>query len=182
MRIAQLEGIENRLFEKLSGGQRQRLLFGLAMCGDPEVIFLDEPTVGLDIEARRGLWAQIRLLAARGKTILMTTHYLEEADALASRIIVINKGRIVSEGTPGEIKSRSASRKIRCNTTLSVAQVRAMPDVIDVEQSNGITTVTAGHAEGVLRRMLAADVQLSGLEVVSPGLEDAFLALTTSAH
>ncbi len=178
VRVAQLEGIENRLFQELSGGQRQRLLFGLAICGDPEIVFLDEPTVGLDIEARRGLWEQIRSLAARGKTVLMTTHYLEEADALAHRIIVINKGKVVSEGTPKEIKSRSASRKIRCTTSLSSAQIWAMPSVIDVEQSGGTTCVTAGNAENVLREMLAYDAELSDLEVVSPGLEDAFLELT----
>ena len=178
VRIAQLEGIENRMFQELSGGQRQRMLFGLSMCGNPEIVFLDEPTVGLDIEARRGLWEQIRSLAAHGKTVLLTTHYLEEADALASRIIVINKGKVVSEGTPTEIKSRTASRKIRCRTSLSSAQIWALPGVVDVEQSNGMTCVTVGHAEGVLRRMLAYDAQLSDLEVFSPGLEDAFLALT----
>jgi ABC-2 type transport system ATP-binding protein len=179
VRIAQLEGIEDRLFEALSGGQRQRLLFALAICGDPEVIFLDEPTVGLDIEARRGLWEQIRSLAARGKTVLMTTHYLEEADALASRIIVIDKGRVVTEGTPAEIKSRGASRTIRCTTTLSSAQIWTMPGVIDVQQAGGVTCVTAGNAEAVVRKMLAYDQHLSGLEIVSPGLEDAFLALTS---
>ena len=178
VRIAQLEGIENRLFQELSGGQRQRLLFGLAMCGDPEIVFLDEPTVGLDIEARRGLWEQIRSLAARGKTVLLTTHYLEEADALAHRIIVINKGKVVSEGTPAEIKSRSANRKIRCRTSLSTAQIWAVPGVIDVEQKAGVTCVSAGNAEGVLRKLLQYDAELSDLEVVSPGLEDAFLALT----
>ncbi len=178
VRIAQLEGIEDRLFQDLSGGQRQRLLFGLAICGNPEIVFLDEPTVGLDIEARRGLWEQIRSLAARGKTVLMTTHYLEEADALAHRIMVINKGKVVSEGTPAEIKSRGAGRKIRCVTSLSTAQIWAIAGVIDVEQTAGMTFVTAGHAEGVVRKLLAYDAELSGLEVVSPGLEDAFLALT----
>lgn len=179
VRIAQLEGIEDRLFEQLSGGQRQRLLFGLAICGDPELIFLDEPTVGMDIEARRGLWRQIRSLAARGKTILMTTHYLEEADALASRIVVIDKGRVVAEGTPAEIKSRTSSRRITCRTALSTAQLWALPGVIDVQQNEGRTTVTAGHAESVVRQMLTYDATLSGLEIVSPGLEEAFLALTT---
>jgi ABC-2 type transport system ATP-binding protein len=178
VRIAQLEGIEDRLFQELSGGQKQRLLFGLAICGDPEIVFLDEPTVGLDIEARRGLWEQIRSLAGRGKTVLMTTHYLEEADALAHRIVVINKGRVVSEGTPREIKSRGAAKKIRCVTSLSTAQVWAIPGVIGVEESDGMMTVTAGHVEGVLRKMLAYDAELSGLEIVTPGLEDAFLALT----
>jgi ABC-2 type transport system ATP-binding protein len=178
VRIAQLEGIENRLFQELSGGQRQRLLFGLAMCGNPEIVFLDEPTVGLDIEARRGLWEQIRSLAARGKTVLLTTHYLEEADALAHRIIVINKGKVVSEGTPAEIKSRTATRRIRCVTSLAAAELWRMPSVVDVEQSGKAVCVTAGNVEGVLRTMLALDAELSGLEVVSPGLEEAFLALT----
>jgi len=178
VRIAQLEGIENRLFQELSGGQRQRLLFGLAMCGDPEIVFLDEPTVGLDIEARRGLWEQIRSLAARGKTVLLTTHYLEEADALAHRIIVINKGKVVSEGTPAEIKRRSAARKIRCRTKVAAAAMWAMPSVVDVEQTGQTTCVTAGNAEAVLRMILELDAELSELEVVSPGLEDAFLALT----
>jgi len=178
VRIAQLQGIENRLFQDLSGGQRQRLLFGLAICGNPEIVFLDEPTVGLDIEARRGLWEQIRSLAAQGKTVLMTTHYLEEADALAHRIIVINKGKVVSEGTPAGIKSRGAGRKIRCVTSLSTAQLWSIPGVTDVDQTAGATCVTAVNAEAVLRAMLAYDALLSGLEVVSPGLEDAFLALT----
>jgi ABC-2 type transport system ATP-binding protein len=179
VRVAQLEGIEDRLFEHLSGGQRQRLLFGLAICGDPELIFLDEPTVGMDIEARRGLWRQIRTLAAQGKTILMTTHYLEEADTLASRILVVDKGRIVAEGTPAEIKSRTASRRINCKTALSTAQLWAFPGVIDVRQDERGTTISAGHAESVVRQMLAYDATLSGLEIVSPGLEEAFLALTT---
>jgi len=182
VRIAQLEGLEDRLFQVLSGGQRQRLLFGLAICGNPEIVFLDEPTVGLDIEARRGLWEQIRSLAAQGKTVLMTTHYLEEEDALAHRIVVINKGKVVSEGTPREIKSRAlmqtGSRKIRCVTSLSTAQIWSVPGVVDVEIVDGTMTVTAGNAEAVLRSMLAWDTELSGLEVVSPGLEDAFLALT----
>ena len=178
VRIAQLDGIEGRLFEKLSGGQKQRLLFGLAICGNPEVVFLDEPTVGLDIEARRGLWTQIRSLAAAGKTVLLTTHYLEEADALAHRIIVIDKGKVVGEGTPKEIKSRSASRKIKCCTSLSTAQAWAIPGVIDVEQTGTRMCLTAGNAEAVVRRLLAYDHDLSELEVIAPALEDAFLALT----
>src|SRR5271170_7534226 len=103
-RIAQLHGIEDRAFGQLSGGQKQRVLFALAICGNPDLIFLDEPTVGMDIEARRALWQQIRSLSAHGKTVLLTTHYIEEADALAHRVIVINKGRVVLSGTPTEIK------------------------------------------------------------------------------
>ena len=181
VRIAQLEGIEERQFEQLSGGQKQRLLFGLAVCGDPEIVFLDEPTVGLDVEARRSLWEAVRGLAAQGKTVLLTTHYLEEADALASRIVVVDKGRVVREGTPAEIKSRTAARKIRCVTSLTAEELWVVPGVVAVEQSAGSTCVTAGNVEAALRYMLAADSGLSGLEVVAPGLEEAFLALTSHA-
>ncbi len=181
VRIAQLEGIENKLYEHLSGGQRQRLLFGLALCGDPDLIFLDEPTVGMDIEARRGLWMQIRLLAERGKTVLLTTHYLEEADALAHRIVVINKGRVVSEGTPAEIKSRGAGRTIRCTTRLTAEFLWTLPSVTAVEQQRGTMVVTTMAAEAVARTMLLRDESLSGLEIASPALEDAFLALIMSS-
>ncbi len=178
VRMAQLEGVEDRLFYKLSGGQKQRLLFGLALCGDPEIVFLDEPTVGMDIEARRGLWTQIRQLAAAGKTVLLTTHYLEEADALAHRIVVIDKGRVVSEGTPAQIKNLTATRQIRCRTALTAAELWEIPSVVDVERHGIATVVTAGNPEAVLRHMLLADETLSELELKSPGLEEAFLALT----
>ncbi len=180
VRIAQLDGIQDRLFSQLSGGQKQRVLFGLALCGDPDLVFLDEPTVGMDIEARRGLWQQIRSLAERGKTVLLTTHYLEEADALAHRIVVINKGKIVSEGTPSEIKSVGAGRKIRCRTRLTAEFLRTIPGVTAVEQSGDGVVVTAAAAEEVVREMMLRDATLSNLEIASPALEDAFLALTTS--
>jgi ABC-2 type transport system ATP-binding protein len=178
--IAQLEGIEDKMFSALSGGQKQRVLFGLALCGDPDLVFLDEPTVGMDIEARRGLWQQIRTLANRGKTVLLTTHYLEEADALAHRIVVLNKGKIVSEGTPAEIKSVSAGRKIRCRTRLTADFLRTLPGVTSVEQSSDDVVVMTPRAEDVVREMLLRDETLSGLEIASPALEDAFLALTAS--
>ena len=104
--VAGLEGLEERLFGTLSGGQKQRVLFALALCGDPDLICLDEPTLGMDVEARRAMWEQVRKLAARGKTILLTTHYLEEADALASRIVVIQKGKVIAEGTPAGAQDR----------------------------------------------------------------------------
>ena len=181
VRAAQLEGIEERQFGNLSGGQKQRVLFALALAGDPDLIFLDEPTVGMDIEARRGLWAQIRALADRGKTVLLTTHYLEEADALAHRIVVIGKGRIISQGTPAEIKSQAASttgRRIRCHTTLADAFLLTLPTVTAIARQGTVVTVTAVEAETVLRAMLHADPTLSNLEVSSPALEDAFLELT----
>ncbi len=105
---AGLGGIEKRFFGELSGGQKQRVLFALAICGDPDLLFLDEPTVGLDVAARRTLWGQIRTLLSRGKSILLTTHYLEEADALASHVAVINNGRVIANGTPSEVKKSSS--------------------------------------------------------------------------
>jgi ABC-2 type transport system ATP-binding protein len=178
LRIAQLQGIENKFFGELSGGQKQRLLFALALCGDPDMIFLDEPTVGMDIEARRGLWQQIRSLKERGKTVLLTTHYLEEADALADRVIVIKKGHVVSEGTPSEIKRMSGGRRIKCSTSLDDAYLLGLDSVTMVERSGAFVTVTAANAEAVVRAMLLADERLAGLEIASPALEDAFLALT----
>ncbi len=106
---AGLEGIENRLFGELSGGQKQRTLFALAICGNPELLFLDEPTVGLDVEARRALWARIRGFVQRGGSVLLTTHYLEEAEALSNRVVMMQNGRVSLEGTPAEIKARTAS-------------------------------------------------------------------------
>jgi ABC-2 type transport system ATP-binding protein len=178
IRIAQLQGIEDRLFSQLSGGQKQRLLFALAICGNPDLIFLDEPTVGMDIQARRAIWQQIRFLSAQGKTVLLTTHYLEEADALAHRIIVINKVRIISEGTPAEIKRSSGGRTIRCRTLLSEEILQKLPTVTNVKFNESIVTVTASDAESAVREMLLRDETLSGLEIAGPALEDAFLALT----
>jgi ABC-2 type transport system ATP-binding protein len=178
VRIAQLSGIEDRQFDKLSGGQKQRVLFGLACCGNPDLIFLDEPTVGMDIESRRGLWDQIRSFAASGKTVLLTTHYLEEADALASRIVVINKGQVISEGTPAQVKSRVSGRRIRCVTSLDLEVLRALPSVIDAQQDREAVVVMSSAPESVVRTMLLRDEGLRELEVSSAGLEDAFLELT----
>ncbi len=178
VRIAGLDGLENRLFGKLSGGQKQRVLFGLACCGNPDLLILDEPTVGMDIETRRSLWEQVRSLARQGKTVLLTTHYLEEADALASRIVVLNQGRIVAQGTPAEIKAKVSGRRIRCVTMLDAESLREMETVIAVEKDREAVIVLTAHAEFVIREMLARDATLHSLEIASAGLEEAFLALT----
>lgn len=176
--LGDIADIQERQFGDLSGGQKQRVLFALALCGDPDVIFLDEPTVGLDVEARRILWHEIRKLVARGKTILLTTHYLQEADELADRVVVINKGSVIAQGTPAEIKARTAGRKIRCITRLANEMVRALPGVIDVRQDREAIEIQASDAESVVRELFALDANLSGLEVTRAGLEDAFIALT----
>jgi ABC-2 type transport system ATP-binding protein len=174
---AGLEDIKNRLFGELSGGQKQRVLFALAICGDPDLVFLDEPTVGLDVEARRLLWAEIRRLIARGKSVLLTTHYLQEADELADRVVVIDHGTIIAEGTPGEIKSRTAARRIRCVTGLSLDSIRNIPGVLAVRADREAWEIQATEVEPALRELLK-DPTISGIEVTSAGLEDAFLALT----
>jgi ABC-2 type transport system ATP-binding protein len=181
LRIAKLEGVANQLFGKLSGGQKQRTLFGLAICGNPDLVFLDEPTVGMDIESRRALWDEIRALAAAGKTVLLTTHYLEEADALASRIAVINKGRLICEGTSAEIKHRVSGRRIRCVTQLDPAFLAALPTVSDVQQDREAVVILAEQPERVVREMLLRDETLHSLEISAAALEDAFLALTSEA-
>ena len=106
---AGLQSVESRLFGELSGGQKQRVLFALAICGNPDILFLDEPTVGLDVEARRTMWTHIRGFVARGGSVLLTTHYLDEADALADRIAVIDRGTIIAQGSPAEIKQQGSS-------------------------------------------------------------------------
>ena len=181
IRAAKLEGIEEQMFGKLSGGQKQRALFALALCGNPDLIFLDEPTAGMDIESRRALWDQVRALSAAGKTVLLTTHYLEEADMLASRVVVINKGKVVCEGTPAEIKHRVSGRRIRCITQLDRDFLRTLPTVSDVQQDREAIVVFAEHPESVVRTMLQRDETLHGLEIAAAALEDAFLALTTDS-
>jgi ABC-2 type transport system ATP-binding protein len=175
---AGLEKLRDRKFGELSGGQKQRVLFALAICGDPDLIFLDEPTVGLDVEARRMLWDEIRRMVSRGKTVLLTTHYLQEADALADRIAVINQGRIIAEGTPSEIKAQTSGKKIRCITSLSADALRRLPGVREVHEDRNAVEIHAAEAEAIVRELLALDAGLTGLEISSAGLEEAFLALT----
>ncbi len=178
IRVAKLDGITEQMFGKLSGGQKQRTLFALALCGNPDLIFLDEPTVGMDIESRRAMWDEVRALSAAGKTVLLTTHYLEEADMLANRIVVINKGKLLCEGTPAEIKHRVSGRRIRCITQLDPEFLQALPSVSDVQQDREAVVILAEQPEKVVREMLLRDETLHGLEVSAAALEDAFLALT----
>src|SRR5215470_14743112 len=175
---AGLETLSDRKFGDLSGGQRQRVLFALAVCGDPDLLFLDEPTVGLDVEARRMLWEQIRQLVGRGKTVLLTTHYLQEADALADRVAVINKGEIIAQGSPAQIKAQTAGKRIRCITSVSLGELRRIAGVTEVREDREAVEIHTAEAERVVRELLVRDVTLAGLEVTAAGLEEAFLALT----
>ena len=181
VRVAELEGLENRLYGALSGGQKQRVLFALAICGNPDFLILDEPTVGLDVESRRALWSHIRTFVARGGSVLLTTHYLEEADALADRIVVIDSGRVVAQGTPEQIKRRASSRKIRCVTSIDPESLKAMTGVVSTEWNGDRVEIVASDSDRVVFELFARDPRLHDLEVAGAGLEEAFLTITHSA-
>src|SRR5262245_48306839 len=178
---AGLGGLEHRLFGDLSGGQQRRVLFGIALAGNPELVFFDEPTTGLDVEIRRALWSTLRGLTGAGRAIVLTTHYLEEAAALADRIVVIDHGKIVAEGTPTEIKSLVLGRRIRAESSVAVATAEQFPGVQRVTRDHTWIELLVGVAEPPLRALLAADPSLTNLTVVEPSLEEAFVALTTEA-
>ena len=177
---ADLAAVADRRYGGLSGGQQQRVQFALAICGNPDLLFLDEPTVGLDVEARRGFWQQVRRLASAGRSIVLTTHYLEEADALADRVVMLSAGAIVADGAPHEIKARVASRRIRCVTSLPAAAIEALPGVVSVRRDGAATEILTSDAEPVVRQLLLRDAALSGLEMSGAGLEEAFLTLTSA--
>ena len=175
--MAGLEELSERRYGRLSGGQKKRLMFALALAGDPELVFLDEPTTGLDVEARRSLWNEIRGLRAAGRTAVLTTHHLDEADALADRIAVIYKGRVVAEGTPAEIKSRTADSRVRCITSVHRDEVAVLRGVVRVEVNGQHLEILTARPEDLLRTLLALDPDLRDLHVTGAGLEDAFLSL-----
>jgi ABC-2 type transport system ATP-binding protein len=179
--IAGLAGLEERPFGKLSGGQKQRVLFALALCGNPDLLFLDEPTTGLDVEARRGLWSAVRELVRRGRTIFLTTHYLEEADALASRIVLLDHGRLRAEGTPAEIKARVVGKRIRCTTRLPLEELLRLPGVASARRDGAAAELHAARPEPVVAELLRRDPDLTDLEIQGAGLEEAFLALTQTS-
>ena len=177
--LAGLQEVQRRRYGQLSGGQQRRVQFAMAVCGRPQLLFLDEPTTGLDIDARQGLWRAIRELAAQGCAVLLTTHYLEEAEALADRVMVIDHGRLLAQGTVEEMRARVSQRRIGCVSALAPAQVAGWAGVQEARAGeDGRLQVIAAQAEPVVRRLLAEDPSLSELEVRRAGLADAFLALT----
>ncbi len=178
VRVAGLTGLERRAYGALSGGQKRRLHFALALCGDPDLLFLDEPTAGLDAAARRAFWKQIRDFVGRGKTAVLTTHYLEEADALADRIVVISGGELIAAGTPAAIKAGTAGRRVRCVTRLRRDEVAGLPGVSAAAHDGAALTLLVAEAEPVVRELLRRDPDLRGLEVSDASLEEAFFALT----
>lgn len=176
--LAGVEDLLGRPYGKLSGGQQRRVQFALALCGRPRLLFLDEPTVGLDIHARQQLWATIRMLVGEGAAVVLTTHYLEEAEHLADRVCVMLQGRIVSDSSVAALRARVATRHIRCTSVLDAAEVAQWDGVRTVQREGGQLSLSCDAAETVVRRLLDADPQLGALEVQAAGLAEAFSELT----
>jgi len=179
--LAGLDGLLDRRYGALSGGQQRRVQFALALCGRPRLLFLDEPTTGLDVEARQLFWQTIRELVADGCGVLLTTHYLEEAEALADRVIVLAQGRIVAQGSVGDIRAHVSQRRIRCQTAIAMERLSSWPHVRSVTGANGRIELIVDIVEPVLRRLLDEDACLQDLEVERAGLSDAVVALTREA-
>ena len=179
--LAGLDGLLGRRYGRLSGGQQRRVQFALAVCGRPRLLFLDEPTTGLDIAARQALWSAARELVAEGCAVLLTTHYLEEAEALADRVAVIDHGRLLAEGSVQEIRARVTMRRIRCLSMLDPALVATWPGVREAQREGEALHIVAEPAEPVLRRLLEADAGARDVEVGRASLADAFLSLTRPA-
>jgi ABC-2 type transport system ATP-binding protein len=180
--LAGLDDRAERPVGTLSGGERQRLYFALAVCGDPEVLFLDEPTVGMDVEARRTFLGSIAALGREGRTVVLTTHYLAEADELAQRIVVIDRGVVIADASPHEIKARIPSKRVsfRVASPLPAALLDGL-DVSRLDVSGDRVRLLSHAPESVLAALFARGVALTDLEVAGADLEEAVLSLTARA-
>lgn len=165
---------------KLSGGQKRRLGFALAMAGNPDLLFFDEPTVGLDVVSRKHFWKTVRALKAQGKTILFTTHYLQEADDVAERVILFHGGRVVGDGTPQEIKASLTKQFVSFTAHSShlPAELMSIPNVADMQQKDGRIYLLTEHPDEVLKELFKKELELRDIEIERGRLEDAFEQLT----
>jgi ABC-2 type transport system ATP-binding protein len=182
--LSALEDLEARRTDRLSGGEAQRLSFALAILGDPELLFLDEPTVAMDVEARRGFWDVVSRLRERSKTIVFATHYLNEADEMADEIVVLAQGKKVASGSPQDIKSLVHRRFVRFKLDEDdvvddlVAEISTWPSVLEVTTRDKELTVVATDSDLVVRQLFLRSVNFVGLEVKGVDLEEAFFTLT----
>ncbi len=178
---AGIDGLLGRPVEGLSGGQRQRVLLALALAGVPPLLLLDEPTSAMDVEGRRAFWTTMRGLADRGHTVVFATHHLEEADAVADRVVVVAGGRIVADGTAAEVKAGVSGRTISF-TAAPDRVLEGLPAVTDTARSGDTVVLTTADPEATLRALLADGGSLPGLEVRGASLEQAVLSLTAGAR
>jgi ABC-2 type transport system ATP-binding protein len=179
LRLGGLEDVAGRQVQRLSGGQRQRVRLALALAGDPELVVLDEPTAALDVEARQAFWHRVHAAVAGGRTVLFATHRLEEADAVADRVVVLVGGRLVADGTPDDVKARAAGR----STVRFVADgaemevLERLPAVHEAVSRQGRWTLYTTDPDRTVRALLQQVPQAMGLEVSRAGMEEAFLSL-----
>ena len=182
--VVELVGIgpvADRLTQKLSGGETQRVRFAIALVPDPELLVLDEPTVAMDVEGRRAFWRTLRELASRGTTVLFATHYLDEADANADRVVLMARGRVVADGPPAEIRAAAGTRTIRAVIPAAETERLArLPGVAHVERRGRSVVLACSDSDAAIRALLAAYPDARDIEIVSVGLEEAFLQLTTA--
>jgi ABC-2 type transport system ATP-binding protein len=179
LELAQLSVLAERRTERLSGGESQRVRFAIALVSDPDLLVLDEPTVGMDVESRHAFWTTVRDLSTSGKTFLFATHYLEEADAYADRAVLIARGRIVADGPPTEIKALVGSRTIRATLPdVPLEALESLPEVTRAERRGEAVVLTSSDSDVALRAFLVRFAQARDIEVRGAGLEEAFLALT----
>jgi ABC-2 type transport system ATP-binding protein len=169
-----LEDLERRSAGGLSGGQQRRLALALAFAGDPKAVFLDEPTTGVDVEARHNLWTGIGSFVDAGGTVLLTTHYLEEAEALASRVVVIDRGSIIAEGSVSEITASVGLSQVR----LRADHLPELANAARIEANNGTKVIYTADPDALVQELAATGVSFEGLEISRAGLEEAFLTLT----
>jgi ABC-2 type transport system ATP-binding protein len=180
LRLTDLEPLAQRQVQRLSGGQRQRVRLALALAGNPELLILDEPTAALDVDARRTFWHRVRGYVSAGRTVLFATHRLEEADAVADRVVVIAGGRLLADGPPDHIKAQAVG-----HSTISVAAdglsrelLENLPAVETVRQDRGRLTLSTSDPDATVRALLQQAPHAQGLEVTRAGMEEAFLHLT----
>ena len=180
MERAGITAIAGRMVGKCSGGEQQRLRFAMALLHDPDLLLLDEPTQGMDVEGRRGFWAAIRQDANAGRTIVFATHYLEEADAYADRVVLVRKGEIVADGTAAEVKAMASGRTVRATLPdPNEETLRDFPGVDQVEIRGTSVVVHCAESDAVARYLLT-ETCAKDLEITALGLEEAFVALTGS--
>jgi ABC-2 type transport system ATP-binding protein len=179
LKRAGIASIADQRVDQLSGGQTQRVRFALAIAGDVELIVLDEPTTAMDVETRQLFWANMKAEVAEGKTLLFATHYLEEADQAADRILVINKGRLLADGTPAEIKSRAGAKRMSFRLEqVNEPWLLQLPGLVSLEIRNDVVQLQTHDSDATLYALLDGGYRPREIEVGSLGLEQAFLAIT----
>jgi ABC-2 type transport system ATP-binding protein len=179
LRLARVAELSERRTEKLSGGETQRVRFAVALVSNPDLLVLDEPTVGMDVETRHVFWTTVRDFATRGKTVLFATHYLDEADAYADRAVLMAHGRVVADGPTTEIKAMVGSRTIRATLAgVPSDELLALPGVTNVERRGEAVVLACSDSDSAIRALLQAYPAARDFEIRGAGLEEAFLQLT----